>query len=209
MNTQEQEKPSKTRQWQERSECPVASRPMTPAEIVQFRKVLADSYKCGPQFVSYEFEKIQDEKDADRDDCLWLIYRLDCIVKGQPAKRDIFKIKLPIPEEVRKAGEEQRRKQAQQSRKPKAILPAQTTSAANPSDVNAQNIPPVQTATTAQTETTVQIATTAQTATTTPIVSTPIISEPNEPTVNNGPVTAQNVSASAPARRVRRPARKK
>ena len=125
-NTQEEEKPSKTRQWQERSEYPVASRPMTPAQIVGFVRTLADSYKCDVSEISYEFEKILDENDNDRDDCLWLMYKMKCIREGKPCTRDIFRIKLPIPEEVRRAGERARQQQAQ---RPRVIMPSALPSA--------------------------------------------------------------------------------
>jgi hypothetical protein len=140
MNTQENEKPSKTRQWQERSERPIASRPMTPQEIVSFMRTLADSYKCEVSDITYDFEKIQDENDTDRDDCLWLMYKMKCVVGGKPGTRDIFRIKLPIPEEVRRAGELARQRQAQQGRKPRALMAPDAVQSQTPS-VQPQSVP--------------------------------------------------------------------
>jgi hypothetical protein len=128
---QETEKPSKARQWQERSDHPIASRPMTPQEIIGFMKIQADSYKCDVSEISYEFTKIQDENDSDRDDCLWLTYKMKCVIAGKPGTRDIFRIKLPIPEEVRRAGEMARKQQAQQGRR-RAIMPPQAAPEAAP-----------------------------------------------------------------------------
>ena len=180
MNTQEEEKPSKTRQWQERSERPVATRPMTPAEILAFRQLLADSYKCDVKFIDFEFEKIQDEKDTDRDDCLWLIYKMQCT--GTSGKRDIFRMKLPIPEDVRKAGEAERRRRANQNRKPRALLPAEA-----PTNTEAL---------------------TNTVAPTTPVVPTST-EAPITPVVPITPVAPTSMTATAPAPRVKRPVRRK
>lgn len=138
-NPQEQEKPSKTRQWQERSERPIASRPMSPQEIVAFMKTLADSYKCEVSEITYDFEKIQDENDTDRDDCLWLMYRMKCVIGGKPGTRDIFRIKLPIPDEVRRAGEMARQQQAKRGRRNLVIMPP--AQAANPPQSNTVQTP--------------------------------------------------------------------
>ena len=110
-NVNEDEKPSKTRQWQERSDRPIAARPMTPREIEEHRINLVQSYQCADSDITFGFQKIQDENDTDRDDCLWLRYTMKCVVSGRPAVREIFSIKLPIPEEVRKMGEKLKQEQ--------------------------------------------------------------------------------------------------
>jgi hypothetical protein len=164
-NPQEQEKPSKTRQWQERSERPIASRPMSPQEIVAFMKTLADSYKCEVSEITYDFEKIQDENDTDRDDCLWLMYRMKCVIGGKPGTRDIFRIKLPIPDEVRRAGEMARQQQAKRGRRNLVIMPpaqAANTVQTPQTSNTAQTSNPVQTPQTPQTSNTVQTPQTPQ-----------------------------------------------
>lgn len=193
-NPQEQEKPSKTRQWQERSERPIASRPMSPQEIVAFTKTLADSYKCEVSDITYDFEKIQDENDTDRDDCLWLMYRMKCVIGGKPGTRDIFRIKLPIPDEVRRAGEMARQQQAKRGRRNLAIMPPQ----AQPSP---QTLQPQQTVLTPQQSS--QTVQPQQSPQTVPTV---------QPNVTNGDNSAPADPAPAPsvaAPKVRRPIKRK
>jgi hypothetical protein len=107
----ENERFSKTKQWHERSERPIAARPMTKEQIVEFQSYLAMSYKCRPDDITYEFEKIFDEKDEDRDDCLWLKYKMNTIWQGKPTMRIIYTIKLPIPEDLKMRAEQMRRQE--------------------------------------------------------------------------------------------------
>jgi hypothetical protein len=118
MNTRKNEKASEERQWQERSDAPIATRPMTPADIIDFREKLVASYKCEPSEIDYFCEKIKDTNDTDRDDCLWLIYTLQCVVAGKPTKREIFRLKIPIPDKVRQSTENLRREQIRRRAKP-------------------------------------------------------------------------------------------
>lgn len=187
-NPQEHEKPSKTRQWQERSERPIASRPMSPQEIVAFMKTLADSYKCEVNEITYDFEKIQDENDTDRDDCLWLMYRMKCVIGGKPGTRDIFRIKLPIPDEVRRAGEMARQQQAKRGRRNLAIMSPATAA------------PPAATVSTTSTTPTVQTmspATAVQTV------------QPAVQTVPTMPHVDPTLATAIPAPKVRRPIKRK
>jgi hypothetical protein len=119
-NTQEAEKPSKTRQWQERSEAPIAVRAMTPQQIKEFKEHLIASYKCEPGEIDYTFEKITDADDTDRDDCLWLKYTMRCVIAGKPSIREIFRLKLPIPEDIKKTSDNLRKEQLRR-RKPAAL----------------------------------------------------------------------------------------
>lgn len=190
-NTNDYEKPSKTRQWQERSDRPVATRPMTAREIVEYGRILADSYKCDASEITFEFEKIQDENDTDRDDCLWLKYKMKCVgLDGKSGVRDVFKIKLPIPEEVRRAGEDVLRRQAQQrTRNRTNLLPAPTVPA------QPTVAPPTVTAPTPSTTQSPTAPTEPTIAHTTPSTT--------QPTATTQPTTAP----AAP--RVRRPATKR
>jgi hypothetical protein len=110
------EKPSKHRQWQEKSERPIASKTMTSEQIEEHRLNLISSYQCADSDITYCFQKIQDENDEDRDDCLWLKYRMDCIIAGKPTTKDIFSIKIPIPEELKRMAEQMRKEQAARAR---------------------------------------------------------------------------------------------
>lgn len=139
-NVNEDEKPSKTRQWQERSDRPIAARPMTPREIEEHRLNLVQSYQCADSDITFGFQKILDENDTDRDDCLWLRYTMKCVVSGRPAIREIFSIKLPIPEEVRKMGEKLKQEQMKRgggSRSRAAAKPMALPAAEAPSTAGA------------------------------------------------------------------------
>jgi len=123
------EKPSKHKQWQERAERPIASRPMGKEEIEEHRMNLVRSYGCENSDLTYGFQKIVDENDEDRDDCIWLKYKMKCIVAGKPQNREVFAIKLPIPDEIRRMADEMRKKRSTRTpakRKPMRALPAPT-----------------------------------------------------------------------------------
>ena len=110
-----EEKATNKKQWQERSAAPVAARGMTHLEIDHFRQILIKSYKCNEEDIWYDFEKIKEINDEDRNDCLLLIYRMKCILAGKPTVRDIFTKKLPIPEDLKQKAEELKRQRAQQN----------------------------------------------------------------------------------------------
>lgn len=118
------EKPSKHRQWQERSERPIASRPMTKEEIEEHRENLVRSYQCSDDDITIDFQKIIDENDEDRDDCLWLKYKMKRVVAGKPEVKDIFSIKLPIPEELKRMAEQMRKANAARTRAQKKEVKA-------------------------------------------------------------------------------------
>ena len=110
------EKPSKHKQWRERSRNPTTTRSMTTIEIEEHRKNLVNSYNCADNEISIAFEKIKDENDEDRDDCIWLKYLMDNIsADGVPNKRIIFPIKIRIPESIRRKAD----KKMQDDYKPK------------------------------------------------------------------------------------------
>lgn len=126
-NSDQYEKPSKQKQWHERSERPVAARAMTKDDIEEHRRNLVLSYGCEDSDITYDFQKIFDENDEDRDDCIWLKYKMKCIEMGKPRVKEIFTIKLPIPDELRRVAENLRRQQASRApaqRKPIRALPA-------------------------------------------------------------------------------------
>ncbi len=106
------EKPSTHKLWNERSSRPIATRPMMKSEIEDYRRVLVNSYQCDDNDITFDFQKITDENDEDRDDCIWLKYKMKYIEKGKPSYREIFNIKLPIPDEIRKMAEDLRRQRA-------------------------------------------------------------------------------------------------
>lgn len=105
------EKPSKHKQWQERSERPIAVQSMSKEQIEELRRNLIASYQCEDNEITYDFQKITDKDDEDRDDCLWIKYKLKCIRNGKPTTAEIFTIKLPIPDSIKKAAEDLKKTQ--------------------------------------------------------------------------------------------------
>lgn len=101
VNDEEYTKPSQRKQWHEKSYKPIAIKSMDSDEIEEHRLNLVASYQCNDNEIAYEFIKIQDENDEDRDDCLWLIYKLNSIRKGKLGWHPIYSLKVPIPEEIR------------------------------------------------------------------------------------------------------------
>lgn len=122
------EKPSNRNQWQERADMPIINRSMTRAEIEEYRMRLVESYQCDPNDITWEFRRIaEDDDDDDRDDCLWLKYKMKCVQYNKPCVRDVFSIKLPIPQEIKSRADEIRRAQTGQrvpQRRPVRALPA-------------------------------------------------------------------------------------
>jgi hypothetical protein len=112
----EYEKPSKHKQWQERSERVESIRPLTVEEIEDHLANLIASYGCEEDDISYTFSKIKDNEDEDRDDCLLLIYKMNCIIKNTPTTRDVFTIKVPVPEDLKRCAEARQRQAANRQR---------------------------------------------------------------------------------------------
>lgn len=106
-------KPSKHKQWHEKSSAPIAVKMMTKGQILELRRVFVLSYGCDDNDITYEFLKIKDSEDEDRDDCLWLKYKMKCIRYGKPIVVDIFTIKVPFPEELKIQADRLKKQQAQ------------------------------------------------------------------------------------------------
>lgn len=122
--------------WCERPLKPVASKAMTRDQIEEFRVALVMSYKCQNDEIITSFEKIFDEYDADRDECILLRYKLKCISNGKLTWRPIHTRKMPIPESVKErinAGLKEKAKGIAEGRTPLAIEgPAPGTASARP-----------------------------------------------------------------------------
>jgi hypothetical protein len=103
-------KTSTKSQWTERSGAPIASKYMDKKEIEYFKKVLAKSYSDTPESdIDFTFEKILNENDEDRDDCLLLTYRMNTPTsQGGMRKRIIYRTKVPVPEQIKNHAEEMR-----------------------------------------------------------------------------------------------------
>ncbi len=133
-------KTSNKAQWTERAGAPIATKYMEKAEIEMFRDVLARSYKCPIEYIIYDFEKIRDESDEDRDDCLMLTYRMksDVVRRDGTNARIIFRAKVPIPEQIRNMAESMMYKHFQK----KTIEYTQLNPQLNPQQPNNQQFEP-------------------------------------------------------------------
>lgn len=120
-------KPSRHKQWQERSSRAAATKSMSKGEIEEHRRNLVNSYQCEDNEITTHFQRITDDDDDDRDECMWLKYKLKCVVSGEPQDREIFTVKMIIPDEIKKRAEDIRRQQTSRMparKKPMRELPA-------------------------------------------------------------------------------------
>lgn len=108
MQQSDYEKPSRRRQWQERSGRSMTLRTMSDQEIEELRMNLVASYDCDSRDITVGCQPIQDESDENRNICVWLIYYLNCVFRGKVQKREIFKIKQLVPIELRQKAEQMR-----------------------------------------------------------------------------------------------------
>lgn len=96
-------KPSDEKQWHERSDAPSIINNMAKEEIEMHRKNLIAMYGCDPSDITFTFERINDLDDDDRDNFIHLKYHLKCVVASKPQIREVFSIKVRIPDEIRYA----------------------------------------------------------------------------------------------------------
>lgn len=111
-------KPSAHREWQERGDAPVITKPISQEEIGFFRKMQADAYRVPIEEVRVKFEKIIDADDEDRTDCLWVRMFVTCFVHDVPSERNIYNIKVFISEGMRRKAEEERSDRGTHKRAP-------------------------------------------------------------------------------------------
>ena len=108
-------KPSGRQKWGEKAAMPIFTKVMSKAEMDGFKMHLVESYGCEPDAITYDFQKIRDAQDEDRDDCIWLKYKLRCVVHGKHVHKEVFNLKIVIPEEIRKKADELRKNAERQA----------------------------------------------------------------------------------------------
>lgn len=74
-------------------DIPTSSKDLTAEDINLLHQNLASAYQCPMDDIEYDFQKITDEYDEDREDYIWLVYKLH--------GREIFTYKMLIPEEIK------------------------------------------------------------------------------------------------------------
>jgi len=78
------------------------------ADVDTFRGSLASSYQILPAEITHKFEAIEDVNDDDRRNCVYLVYYMarEIALGGQTVTSDkprrIFRIKMPLSEELKK-----------------------------------------------------------------------------------------------------------
>jgi len=85
---------------------------MSAADIEETRRVLVASYKCDDSDIIWTFEGIDNEYDTNRSGFLMLVYRMKSTWKNQSQNRVIFKMKVPVPEDLMARFEEIKRASA-------------------------------------------------------------------------------------------------
>lgn len=93
---------------------------MTDDEMKEFKIVLAQSFKCSESDIFIAFDVITDDRDEEREDCIYLKYMLNSFIDNKLVTRPIFKLKIPIPQHVKDGVRmaEQEKKQALVVRSP-------------------------------------------------------------------------------------------
>lgn len=71
---------------------------LTKEDISDLRGNLAAAYQCPLEDITYSFQKILDDLDDDRDNFLMLVYTMN---KPGTDPREVFSIKIRIPEEIK------------------------------------------------------------------------------------------------------------
>ena len=74
-----------------------APKMMTGEEIEELRKNWVAAYQCDDSAITFDFQKITDVLDDAHDTCLRLIYSMTTDI----ARREIFSINMPVPDELR------------------------------------------------------------------------------------------------------------
>lgn len=85
--------PTRTNQWGE--ETSGLSTQMSKVEIEELRQHLVSAYRCLSSDITFDFKKITDQGDDDKDDYIYLTYN------KKDYERSIFSIKVPIPPEIK------------------------------------------------------------------------------------------------------------
>lgn len=73
----------------------------TKSDIDNFKDVLAKSYDCSSSLITHSFSCIDNENDDQKDYCVNLVYYLKCERENVIVDRQIYSIKVLIPDEIR------------------------------------------------------------------------------------------------------------
>ncbi len=115
------DKPSTRKQWHEESKRPVITHRMTKQDIEDHRRNLLAMYKCDDDAITVSFMKITDKADDDYDDCLILIYKLKCVRHSKQENRNIYSIKIPIPDSLKQQAAKIRAEELARSQQIRAL----------------------------------------------------------------------------------------
>jgi len=93
-------------QWCERPLKPSIRRPITTADIEEFKAALCASYKCSKNSISYTYLALKDEYHTLEEylSSMWLIFQLEYMEPKtlEIKKRIIYKTRIDIPPEIQK-----------------------------------------------------------------------------------------------------------
>ncbi len=95
------ESKARSESWRER---PTQSnvRAMSDNDVQQLKNNLVKSYKCAATDISYYCKPIDDKDDPDFTTSTILVFKMKCVVSGKLVDRDIFTVKILMPEELQR-----------------------------------------------------------------------------------------------------------
>jgi len=82
-------------QWGEEDSDLSNIKHMSKLDIEETRQHLVSAYRCLSSDITFDFKKIVDPHDQDKDDYIYLVYN------KKDYDRPIFSIKVPIPAEIK------------------------------------------------------------------------------------------------------------
>lgn len=91
---------SSSRQTWENKHSPFAPKLWSKSEIKYFKDILAASYNCNSADIVHKFARIDNDMDDDRHHCVLLKYILKFVSNGEYKEREIYNIKILVPDEI-------------------------------------------------------------------------------------------------------------
>ncbi len=95
-------------QWGEEGSNQSNIKQMSKFDIEETRQHLVSAYRCLSSDITFDFKKITDPNDEDKEDYIYLVYN------KKDYQRPIFSIKVPIPLEIKTMAEQIRYEHSRQ-----------------------------------------------------------------------------------------------
>lgn len=79
---------------------------VTDSDIVQMHQILAEHHEVKMSEIKWEFRPIEDQTDKNRFDNVYLYYYMPVLKNGVMTKRQIFELKVKVPDRVKMRAQE-------------------------------------------------------------------------------------------------------